>query len=80
MAPLSAAATVISKPPVASSTTKAGVAWSQTRDQPLQAGVVTGHGEGLTRRQQVDVEPVLGDIDADEHRDHGGVLIHDPSL
>jgi hypothetical protein len=53
---------------------------AQTRGQPFQAGVVTGHGKGLTRRQQVDVEPVFGDIDADEHRDNGGVLIHDPSL
>ena len=77
MAPLSAAATVISNPPVASSTTKAGVAWSQMGDQPLQAGMVTGDGEGLAGWQQVDVEPVFGDIDADEHR---GVLIHDPSL
>jgi len=48
--------------------------------RPLQAGVVAGHGEGLTRRQQMDVKPVLGDIDADEHRYPGGVLIHDPSL
>ena len=79
-APLSAAATAISKPPVASSTTRAGAACSQTRDQPLQAGAITGDGKGLTRRQQMDIKPVFGDIDADEHRYHDRVLIHDPSL
>jgi hypothetical protein len=52
----------------------------QTRHQLLQAGMVTGHGEGLTRRQRMDVEAVLGDIAANEQRHHGGVLIHDPSL
>jgi hypothetical protein len=52
----------------------------ETRGQPLQAGVIAGHGKGLTRRQQMDIEPVFGDIDVDEHRSHGRVLIHDPSL
>ena len=45
-------------------------------DRPLQAGVVTGDGEGLTRRQQVDLKPVFGDIDADERRYHGGRTGH----
>jgi hypothetical protein len=53
---------------------------TQMGDQPLQAGMVTGDGEGLAGWQQVDVEPVFGDIDADEHWRPDGVLIHDPSL
>jgi hypothetical protein len=36
--------------------------------EALQARAIARHGEGLVRRQDVDVEAVLRDIDADEGR------------
>jgi hypothetical protein len=46
----------------------------QTGDQRRHALVVVVDGEALAGGAQVDVEPALGDVDADE----GGSLVHDP--
>jgi hypothetical protein len=47
----------------------------QAPDQRRHALIVVVDGEGLAGGAQVDVEPVLGDVDADE----GGSLVHDPA-
>src|SRR3954453_22393503 len=46
----------------------------QALDEPPHALVVVGGGEALAGGARVDVEPPLGDVDADE----GGSLVHDP--
>jgi hypothetical protein len=48
----------------------------QTLDQRRHAPVVMVDGGALTRRTEVDVEPMLGNIDADEGRGSG--FVHDP--
>jgi hypothetical protein len=47
----------------------------QALGEPRHALVVVVDGEALAGGTRVDVEPVLGDVDADE----GGSLVHDPS-
>ena len=47
----------------------------QALGEPRHALVVVVGGEALAGGARVDVEPVLGDVDADE----GGSLVHDPS-
>ena len=63
-----AAATPCSKPPVASSTTSAGrerrAAAAASVSRP---GAVARNREGLARGAEMDVEAILGDVDADEH-------------
>jgi hypothetical protein len=49
---------------------------TQALDQRRHAPVVMVEGGALAGRAQVDVEPVLGNVDADEHRRSG--LVHDP--
>src|SRR4051794_27818933 len=46
----------------------------QAFDEPRHALVVVVGGEALAGGARVDVEPVLGDVDADER----GILVHDP--
>jgi hypothetical protein len=46
----------------------------QALDQRRHAPLVVVDGEALAGRAQVDLEPVLGDVDADEQ----GCLVHDP--
>src|SRR5205085_960546 len=46
----------------------------QAPDEPRHALVVVVGGEALAGGARVDVEPVLGDVDADER----GSLVHDP--
>ena len=43
-------------------------------DQGRDLLLAVADGETLARGTQVDVEPMLGDVDADEH----GELVHDP--
>ena len=52
----------------------------QPRQELVEARTVARDGEGLTRRTEMDVEAVLGDIDADKARRGSGRLIHGPSL
>ena len=83
-APASAAATVTSKPPVASITTSAGpsVASRVTRaSRGRRAAVAPRDDERLPRRAQVHVEAVLRDVAADEDRCRGTRgFHHDPGL
>jgi hypothetical protein len=51
----------------------------ETREEPGHSTLAVGKGEDLARWKNVDAEPVLGDIDADEDRCCGG-MFHGPSL
>ena len=64
-----AATTGASKPPVASRTTRSGWQRGEPGDEGGDAGLVVGHPERLAGGAEVDVEVVLGDVDADEHAD-----------
>jgi hypothetical protein len=70
-----AAARRTSTPPVASSTTSAGASATRALDQRRHALLVVVDREALAGRAGVDVEAVLGDVDADE--DGSGGLVHD---
>src|SRR3954454_19228672 len=76
-----AAARRTSRPPGAPSKTSAGAragrrggGGARPPADPRHAFVVVGGGEALAGGARVDVEPPLGDVDADE----GGSLVHDP--
>src|SRR4051794_13436522 len=74
--PARAAATVASKPPVASRTTRA-TGRSLRRPVRLSRPLASRDAQGLTRRSEMDVEAIFGHVDADED---GGRFVHDPTL
>ena len=51
----------------------------QALDQNGETGGVTADRQRLARWPQMQVEPVLGDVDPDEHR-HGRGTLHDRSV
>ena len=70
------AATMVSKPPVASTATRAGASFSQPVRQAGDPRPAALHREGLPARQDVNIQPVLRHVDPNVN----GALHRIPSL
>ena len=75
----SAAATVASKPPVASSTIRLGASLARRSPSAARPSPSRATANGLATWPEMDIEPALGDVDPDEHRTCRR-LLHDPPL